>query len=289
MAKTEDCSVIILAHNGVEFTRTCVDSLLKADSFPNQLFLIDNGSTDDTPAFIQAVAPAVRERGIEFVTWRNEENVGCSAARNDGWSKAAGKYVVFMDNDTAVCTRNWLSVFRQAMADDAKLGILGARLIYPYKPHPIQCAGVSINQHGRIRFRGRGAARDDRRFAGMETVTALISACWIMRRGLFDEIGGLDPAFHPVQYEDLDYCLRVNEAGYHCAYTAAVDIYHFESMTTASFGDETYLRTIARNSMTFRRRWHGVIQEFGEDSDDYQWAHVDSMQMTDELDLAMIP
>lgn len=286
MSNQVDCSIVILCHNGGQYTEYCLQSLIAAVSRPRELILIDNGSTDDTPQRLARLIPQLEAAGIEIVTWRNPENLGCSEARNMGWEKARGRYVVFMDNDTAVCTSNWLAILAAAMDANERLAILGVKLIYPYKPHPIQCAGVDVNRTGRIRFRGRGARRDDPAFATFTEVPLLISACWIKRNALLQEIGGLDPLFHPVQYEDLDLCMRATQAGHLCAYTPEVEVYHFEGTTTAAVGRDTYLQTIARNSMKFRQKWQDALKAFPDDKD-YDWRPLEEMGMTDELDLTI--
>ena len=280
-----DCAVVMLAHNGAEFTAYCLHSMLQAETLPRQLILIDNASTDRTPAVIADHADAFARAGIELITWRNDENLGCSLARNQGWERATTRYVLFMDNDTAVCTRNWLAPLTAAMAADPRLGVLGPKLIYPYRPHPIQCAGVGMNTLGRIRFRGRGCARDDGRFARRVRVPLLISACWIMPNELYHTVGGLDELFHPVQYEDLDFCMRVNQAGLHCAYTPEVEMYHFEGKTTASFGRETYQRNIAVQSAKFRRRWIHAIRALGDGCGHSRWLPDDELGLAPGLDL----
>ncbi len=284
---SQDCSVIILAHNGVTFTRHCLTSIIGTDDRPRELFLVDNASTDETPALIEEFGPKLEAAGIRVETWRNQENKGCSEARNDAWIKAQCKYTVLLDNDTAVCTRDWLTRFVARMEEDEKLGILGPKMIYPYRPHPIQCAGVSISTLGRIAFRGRGSERRAPQFCCSKDVNALISACWIMRTDLRDSVGMLDHLFHPVQYEDLDLCLRASQAGFRVGYTADVEMYHFEGITTASFGQKEYRRNIARNSLKFRKRWHEMFKTFEDEfpPDQYRWLERSELGLTPELDL----
>lgn len=287
MPRFADCSIVMLAHNGVTFTRHCFANLLAADVLPRQMIVVDNGSTDQTPELLDDCLPDLREAGIDVITWRNAENLGCSEARNQAWAKADQPYTLFMDNDTAVCTPDWLDRLVEEMDATPQLGILGPKLIYPFRPHPIQCAGVSMNPKGRIRFRGRGADRHAPAYCQPVKVPVLISACWIMRTHFLADLGGLDPLFHPVQYEDLDYCMRVNQAGYHCAYTPRVELYHFEGRTTGAAGKQVYVRVIAENSAKFRRKWRDTIRELPEDEADYRWLPDEDLGLRDELDLSL--
>ncbi len=283
-----DCSIVMLAHNGCEFTGYSLNSILAAAVPPRQMIVVNNGSTDNTQEVVDSFAPRFMQAGVDFVSWTNQENLGCSLARNQAWEKTTAKYVLFMDNDTVVCTRNWLELLVAEIEAEPKLGVLGPKLVYPFVPHPIQCAGVGISPRGRIRFRGRGRERHDPKYARRETVPALISACWIKRRELFKELGGLDELFHPVQYEDLDFCMRVNQAGYYCAYTPMVEIYHFEGKTTASSGQSGYWRNIMAQSAKFRKRWKHVITALPDDGEDYHWLADHELGLSTELDLSMV-
>ncbi len=284
-----DVAVIILAHNGQEYTNIALESILAATTKPWEIFLVDNGSQDDTPKLLNHYLPLLKQAGIRAVSWRNEENKGCSLARNEAWQKASAKYTVFMDNDVAVCTRDWLSRFIACFEEHPKLRILGAKLLYPYLPHLIQCAGVAISPLGRIAFRGRGAERHHPRYESFWQTWALISACWMMRTDLRDEVGMLDESFHPVQYEDLDLCVRTRLAGWEVAYTPLVEMYHFEGGTTEAKGEEEYKLNIARNSLKFRERYHELFKSFKQDlpQEEFRWLTAQEMGLSEKVDLTM--
>lgn len=284
-----DAAIVMLAHNGVDFTRQALDSILSANTKPWEMFLVDNASDDSTPELIKAYAPRMEEAGIAFHTWHNSENKGCSLARNEAWEKVSSRYTVLMDNDAAVCTASWLEHFIRCFDEHPQLGIVGAKMIYPYQPHPIQCAGVGISRLGRIAFRGRGAERHDPRYQTYWPTWALISACWMMRSDLRNDVGYLDEHFHPVQYEDLDLCVRARLAGYEVAYTPNVEMYHFEGITTASFGSDEYKVNIARNSLKFRERYHTLFKTFTDElpADEFRWLSRPELGLRPELDLSI--
>ena len=282
-----DVSIVMLAHNGVNFTRHALASILQAKTLPWEIFLVDNASEDDTPDLIRDFTPRLEKAGIRLQTWRNAENLGCSLARNQAWEKATAKYTVLMDNDAAVCTSDWLARLIATFDRHPNLAILGPKMIYPYRPHPIQCAGVSISRLGRIAFRGRGANRQDPRYQQFWPTWALISATWMMKTDLRNTVGWLDELFHPVQYEDLDLCVRTRLAGFDVAYSPEVEMYHFEGITTASFGQEEYKVNIARNSLKFRERYHQLFKTFTEElpPEEYHWLARAELGLRPELDL----
>ncbi|MDX9979298.1 MAG: glycosyltransferase [Lentisphaeria bacterium] len=283
-----DCAIVMLAHCGAEFTRHNFAQLLGGADLPRELFLVDNGSTDETPALFAEYLPRFAAAGVAVTTWRNAENKGCSLARNEAWQKVTAPYTVLIDSDACVRTRDWLSRFLAHFAARPQLGILGPKLVYPYLPHKIQCAGVGISRLGRVSFRGRGAEIDDPRYGEYWSTWSLISACWMMRTDLRESVGYLDELFHPVQYEDLDLCLRAKLAGYEVAYTPDIEMYHFEGITTASFGQDEYKTNIARNSLKFRGKWHHIFPRFPDDlpAEEYRWLRRAELGLRPELDLA---
>ena len=285
-----DTAIVMLAHNGVDFTRHALESIIGANSLPKEIFLVDNFSSDGTPQLIQDFANKFKDLGIAFTTWRNNENLGCSLARNQAWEKVQSKYTVFMDNDAAVCTSDWLERMSAHFELDAELAILGPKIIYPFVPHCIQSAGVSFNRAGRVSFLGRGTPRDNPRFASYGEREALISACWLMRTDLRDSIGMLDELYHPVQYEDLDLCMRARLAGFKVCYTPDVEIYHFEGMTTASFGQAEYASNIARNSIKFKNAYKDYFRQRKDllepEPDDFVWLKRQELPITPKIDLS---
>lgn len=285
--KRIDAGIVMLAHNGASFTRYALNGILQAETLPREIFLVDNASEDETPALIREFEPKFHAAGIDFTTWRNSENLGCSLARNQAWEKVTSAYTVFFDNDTVVCTPNWLELMQQRFEDLPSLAVLGPKMIYPYKPNKIQCAGVGINKLGRIAFRGRGADRYDPEYQKFWPCWALISACWMMRTDIKNTVGMLDELFHPVQYEDLDLCVRAKLKGYEVAYDPTVEIYHFEGITTASFGEDAYAANIARNSLKFRQRYHDLFKtmDAGLPDSEYRWLKRSELGLLPELNI----
>ena len=287
MTRHTDISIVMLAHNGLHYSRLCLNSILLSDPLPAAMFLVDNGSSDTTSQLFAGFAKRASQRGIYVDWWRNEENRGCSAARNDAWAKAETEYVMFLDNDTVVRRTDWLQILAGELEADSSVGLVGPKLLYPHVPHPIQCAGIRFNPQGRVRFRGRGAAQHVADFAKPAMVDALISACWLMRNCLREKIGYLDELFHPVQYEDLDLCFRAIQAGYSCRYTPATELYHFEGKSTAAPGPATYHRVIAANSTKFRQKWRDTIRALPPDPADYRWLSDEELGLSDDIDLSL--
>lgn len=265
-------SVITLTHNKLEVTRKCLSSWLQTRYAPWELIVVENRSTDGTREWLKAYASEAERAGVRLRVIHNARNAGCSTARNQGIEKAAGDKLVFMDNDVALYNRDWMAQLASCLDRDPKIGMVGPMLIYPFAPYAIQCAGVGISRSGRVLFRGRGEPQNDLRFNRREDVQCLISACFMTRKAVLDEVGGFDEAFNPVQYEDFDLCYRIRDKGYTAVYEPAARMYHFESVTTAGTPALPNTSVIIRHGLLFKDRWkHTFEKEQGPAEEETRW------------------
>ena len=267
-------SCIVLTRDQWPYTRACLGSLLSTRGVELEVVVVDNGSTDGTPDRVRAMKPEFEARGMVLHLHVNATNVGCSTARNQGLEMAYGNYCAFMDNDVMACGPDWAADLIRSLCEQGA-ALVGPKLIYPVPPHLIQCAGVGISRTGRVQFRGRGRPRDDREFSRRCECQALISACLLFPYGLFEEIGGLDEAFNPIQYEDLDFCYRARARGFKAVYEPSVEVYHWESITSEASRrlPNTYL--IVKHGMLFKERWRHMFEnEDGPSDESCRWARI---------------
>ena len=265
-------SLIILTHNKKKYSRACLESLLATEGLELEVIVVDNGSGDGTRGLPEDIKAPFRQNGHRLRVRFNKENVGCSTARNQGLDMSTGRYCVFMDNDVMAVDGTWAEGLVATLEEEPRAGIVGPKLIYPVSPHRIQCAGVGISPNGRVKFRGRGERRDARGYNHRREVQCLISACFLFPRALYEEIGGLDEAFNPIEFEDFDFCYRAREAGWRCIYEPSVEMYHWESITSEGTRrlPNTYL--IVKHGMLFKERWHHMFEkEDGPPDEACQW------------------
>ena len=272
-------SIIVLSFNKLAVTRACLTAMVQESVLdgPTELIVVDNGSTDGSGRWLEKELPLIgKGADVAVQVIRNATNVGCSTARNQALARAGGKYVVFADNDVQPCTLDWLTRLRRRIEAIPRAGMAGGKLIYPWAPHPIQCAGVGISQRGHVCFRGRGDARDKARWNKAEPVQCLISACLMIPRTLIKQHGGFDEAFNPVQYEDFDLCYRLREAGWEAWYEPAAEMFHHESVTTQGSPSIRNAAVVIRNGLRFQKRWrHMFGQEHGPAESECRWRKID--------------
>jgi GT2 family glycosyltransferase len=177
----------------------------------------------------------------------------------------------------ALRSRDWIRRLGERLDEDRRAGIVGPKLVYPFEPYRVQCAGVAVAPSGRVKFMGRGEPRDAPEHNRGREVQCLISACFMVSRAVIDEAGGFDEAFNPVEYEDFDLCYRARSAGYVVLYEPSVEMYHFESVTTAGTAalPNTYL--IIKNGLLFKRRWRHMFEhENGPRDEETKWRQVET-------------
>lgn len=269
-------SVIVVSYNKLPYTRLCLQSMLAAAPAPDQIIVVDNGSQDGSVAFLADEVPArAKAAGCEYTLIANEGNVGACTARNQGLELVRGDYIAFCDNDLAVRSSDWLVVLAETLDGMPDLGIVGPKLLFPYEPFRIECAGVGISRRGRVQYFGRGQAHDGEHHCLPRTVQCLTSACWLMRRELPERIGGLDEVFNPAQFEDFDYCYRAREAGWEVYYQPGAEMYHFENVTTDGSQDVNFAYVTIKNGRVFKERWrHIFAEEDGPAEEDCRWEKI---------------
>ena len=285
----EPISIIVPVFNKAAYSRRCFAALLQTAHRPLEIVVVDNGSTDDTPALLTEIEAMAGRASIGFVRIRNDCNRGASTARNQGLDTASGRFIVVMDNDVVVRRRSWADTMMAALQARPEVGIVGPKLLFAFPPHTIQFAGGAVSPSGRVEFVGRGKPDDTTELNVPRDVQCFISACWMMPRTIVDQLGGFDEAFNPVQFEDIDFSYRVRHAGYRILYLPSVEVHHFENVTTGMSPtlNSTYL--IVKNGLLFKKRWHFMFsRENGPRDDQIHWAKIEKIPLDQVGELEIV-
>jgi GT2 family glycosyltransferase len=233
-------SVIILGWNGRQFLEDCLSSVLDQD-FPAgqyEVLYVDNGSKDDSPAFVREHFPRARVIGLDH-------NYGYAEGNNIGFLETRGEFIVFLNQDTVV-NRSWLRSLIEAMSSSADVGAAHANVIQPWYPEyagagdrAAMTAAYSseVNRLGYISYRKLPSV--DRLY---DTIF-LHGVCIVLRRTVGEQLGYIFDSDFFAYAEDLDLGLRVRALGYRSLAVPRAVVYHRHKLETA-FSWSAFLKTV---------------------------------------------
>jgi O-antigen biosynthesis protein len=221
-------SLIVPTRNGLHLIRQCVDSIFTDTTYPNyEIIIVDNGSDDaETLRYFESVQADSRVRII-----RDDRAFNYSELINTACSAVSGSIIGLMNNDIQVISPNWLSEM-VSHALRPQVGAVGAKLWYPNGT--VQHAGIILGIRGVAGHAHRYFKRYQNGYFGranlIQSYCAVTAACLVVRKEVFKKVGGFNEAL-PVAFNDIDFCLRVREAGYRNIYTPYAELQHQESAT----------------------------------------------------------
>lgn len=246
-------SVIIPTRDKPDLLASCIDSLLARTDYQHiEVVIVDNGSTDS-----RALALLEQYARIDNVrVLRVDGPFNYSALNNDAVRHARGELLCLLNNDIEVVNADWLSILC-GYALQPNVGAVGAALWYPdetLQHGGVLLAGDTIAGHMHHRLR-RGEAGYFGRALLAQQLSAVSAACLVVRRKLFEAVGGLDVANLAVGYNDVDLCLKLRAVGYRNVYVPYANLYHHESASRgADVTGERALR-LSREASWMQRRW----------------------------------
>jgi len=242
-------SIVIPMRDRADLTRQCVASIESKSTYKKiELLVIDNGSVEE------ASRRLLDELALRHRVVRYDRPFNYSAINNFGVARATGDYLLFLNNDTEVETPDWL----QAMLEHSQrheVAAVGAKLLYPNRR--IQHAGVFL-MGTELAVAGHAfkhlPENTEAWFALAQVareVSAVTAACMMVRRQVFEEMGGFDERIR-VAFNDVDLCLRMRQAGYLVVYTPLATLIHHESATRKALHPPEDERLV-------RERWRELL------------------------------
>lgn len=222
-------SLIIPTRNGEMLVRQCIDSILHKTTYRNyEILLVDNGSDDPAAlAYFQELAQHPRIRVI-----RDDRPFNYSALNNGAVAQANGEYVGLVNNDIEVISPDWLAEM-MSYAIQPGVGAVGARLLYPDRT--VQHAGVILGLGGVAGHSHKHFPADHPgyffRAILTQELSAVTAACLVVRKETYRAVGGLEERALTVAFNDIDFCIRLKQAGYRNIYASYAELYHHESVT----------------------------------------------------------
>ncbi len=225
-------SILIPNKDHTDDLEKCLHSLYAKTFYENfEVIIIENNSTDPATTAYYKTLPQRYDR-CRVVGYNGSFNF--SRINNFGRKFAQGKFLLMLNNDIEVIRGDWLTQM-VAEASQPGVAICGAMLYYP--DDTIQHAGIITGLGGYAghshKYHKRGGSGYMFRLATVQDFSAVTAACLLVRTAVFDAVGGMDEAF-TVAFNDVDFCLRVRDAGWRIVWTPYAELYHHESKSRGS-------------------------------------------------------
>ena len=255
-------SILIPNKDHADDLRRCIESVTDRTSYDNyEIIVIENNSTSKEIADYYDVME--KHPKVSIVKYEGDFNY--SKINNLGAENAKGDYLILLNNDTEVITRNWIEeLLMYAQRDD--VGAVGCMLYYP--DYTIQHAGIVLGM-GAHRTAGHShykMAKENLGYMGRlcyaQNVSAVTGACLMVKKSLFDDVGGLSEDL-AIALNDVDFCLKLREKGLLNVFTPFAELFHYESASRGSdVTGESKERAARyeRECELFRERWKKQLE-----------------------------
>ena len=249
-------SIIIPNKDHRDDLKRCVDSILNKSTYENyEILIVENNSTEaETFAYYKMLE---NQPKVRVITYEAEGSFNYSKINNFAAKQAKGEYLLLLNNDTKVITREWMEeLLMYAQRDD--VGAVGAKLYYA--DNTIQHAGIVIGlgAHHAAGHTHHLLPKENLGYMGRlcyaQDVTAVTGACLLVRKSLYEQVGGLDESF-TVALNDVDFCLRLRALGLLNIFTPFAELYHYESKSRGLDKDGASAERYNKEVAHFRERW----------------------------------
>ncbi|HDY7437546.1 TPA: glycosyltransferase [Vibrio vulnificus] len=250
-------SMIIPTRNGLDVLSVCIDSILEKTTYQNyEIIIVDNGSDcSDTLAYLEKL----QHEHSHVVVLRDDSPFNYSALNNKAAAIAKGDILALVNNDVEVITPDWLTEMVGHVIQPQN-GAVGARLWYPddtlQHGGVIMVGGVAGHAHKHL---PKGLPGYACRAIVSQNYSAVTAACLLVRKEVFEQVGGLNEKDLTVAFNDIDFCLKVQEAGYLNVWTPYAELYHYESKTRGFEDTPEKKARFAKEVQYMRGRWANVL------------------------------
>lgn len=244
-------SVIIPTYNQLEHTFNCISSIYENSKFRDyEIIIADDNSSKGTHLL---------EKSFEnLVVLKNKTNLGFLKNCNNAASHARGEYIVFLNNDTQIQS-GWLEELLFVFENFKQAGIAGSKLVYPNGR--LQEAGGILWQDGSAMNYGNGDNPDKEEYNYIKEADYVSGASIMIKKELWEEIGGFDEQYSPAYCEDSDLCMEVRKRGYKVIYQPFSVVVHFEGVSHGTDLEKGVKQYQIINQKNFYDKWHKELQK----------------------------
>ena len=242
-------SMVMLTRNDLHCVPEALEACLEQTDPLYELIVVDNDSTDGTRSFLESIA------GITLVA--NDKNYGYGISNNLGAARAVGRYLLFLNSDV-IANDGWLPPLLERLNHDGDVAAVAARLLN--SDGSLQLAGALLSRSGATLLYGEGDDPYRAEYSFARDVDYAAGACLLVRRSAFNAVGGFDPVFGRIYFEDADLCLRLWSEGLRTVYEPRSTVTHIGGRGRPP--GEGLIRLAERNRAIFERRWRTLLRRY---------------------------
>jgi glycosyltransferase involved in cell wall biosynthesis len=251
-------SVIVPTRDQAALLQACVDSVLEITSYPDyEVLIVDNGSTE---ASALSYLNAVSMRDARVRVLRYERPYSFSAINNFAAAHASGEILLLLNNDTQVLHDDWMTRMVGNVLRP-EVGAVGARLVFP--DGRIQHAGVVLGLMGTADHPDIGTPMAEPGYMGRlqvaQNYSAVTGACLMVRKAVYEQVGGLDEHDFNVLFNDVDFCLKLVMAGHWNVWTPQATLVHHASVSIKANVDAAAVERAFQERAALQERWRGWL------------------------------
>jgi GT2 family glycosyltransferase len=239
-------SIIVPTFNQLNFSRECFESIYSYTKIPFELIVIINNKSDGTIEYLQQLSKV--HNNIRILT--NDENQGFPVSINQGINVSVSEFVLIINNDIVV-TEDWLESLLDVANKNESVGIVG--------PISNEVSGVQKDKEANYKsidemhlYAASIREKNKNKITQFPRVAFL---CTLIKKEVIDKIGGLDERFSPGNFEDDDFCLRAQLAGFNTVIANDVFIHHYGSKSFKADGERKYAERLKINHKIFVDKW----------------------------------
>lgn len=253
-------SIIVPSRLRGDTQLACLREILEKTTYPNFEMLVLVNQPGPLDAGQRAAAAQLAGYGNLRVETVESKTFNYSAVNNIGAARTTGEFICLLNDDVAPMQGDWLDRMVGFFADP-NCGIVGAKLFYPNLT--TQHGGVIMGLSGLVEHANRFLPRGEPGYAWRaeldQELSAVTGACLLVRREVFEKVGGLDEGF-PTAFNDIDFCLRVRESGSGIVFAASVEMIHHETLTFGQHYAPEKAEQEADDIRRLRARWSEICQ-----------------------------
>lgn len=252
-------SILIPNKDHIEDLKRCMDSIDEKSTYKNYEYIIVENNSEKKDTFAYYKKLEAENQRVKVVYWDGIFNY--SSINNFGAQYAKGEYILLLNNDTEIINGDCLEeLLGYCTRED--VGAVGARLYY--EDDTIQHAGVVVGFGG---IAGHCFVMQPRGFTGYchriicaQDYSAVTAACMLVKKKAFDEVGGLSEELQ-VAFNDIDFCMKLRQAGYLIVYNPYAELYHYESKSRGLEDTPEKVERFNREVATFAKKWPGILRD----------------------------